>query len=238
MLYKSELQNKALELQNMLRKQNVSFFFDSNSFKDYSVKITIFTNNKSCGNILIYYKPTRNTYSIKKQLYNSEIDTTIDLAWDKINYFGTYSAESNVYEAFVDGSYIAGITGYGTIIYLGNEIKAEISGTISNTQFRQFGGELRSVIEAVKWCQNNNVKKVRINYDYQGIEKFVSGKWKAKNILSKEYVDFILKTKIEIEWRHIKSHTGNPKNDKADFLAQKAAMRNTQLTNNLHRCKN
>lgn len=229
MLYKKELQNKILELQNILKEQNINFFFDNTSFKDYSVKLTISVNDKYCGSILIYYKPTRNTYSMRKQLYNHEIDTVIDSAWNKINHFETYSAESNIYEAFVDGSYIAGITSYGTVIYLGNEIKAEISGTVSNTQFRQFGGELKSVIETIKWCQNNNVKKIRINYDYQGIEKFASGEWKAKNVLSKEYVNFILKTKIGIEWRHIKSHTGNPKNDRANSLAQKAA---TKKTNN------
>ncbi|MDR1784789.1 MAG: reverse transcriptase-like protein [Endomicrobium sp.] len=223
MLYKNELKNKALELQNALKKQNINIFFDNTYFKDYSVKLEISASNKFYGRILIYYKPTRNTYSIKKQLYTPEIDAIISSEWNKINNFETYSAESNIYEAFVDGSYIAGVTGYGVIIYLGNEIKAEISGTIPNTQFRQFGGELKSVIEAIKWCQNNSVKRVRINYDYQGIERFVSGKWKAKNALSKEYVNFILKAKIEVEWRHIKSHTGNPKNNRADYLAQKAA---------------
>ncbi|MDR1511681.1 MAG: reverse transcriptase-like protein [Endomicrobium sp.] len=225
MLYRNKLKNKALKLQSTLKKQNIRSFFDDNSFKNYSVKLTIFANNKSCGSILIYYKPTRNTYSIKKQIYNSEIDTAIDLAWDIVSHFKIYPTESNIYEAFVDGSYISGNTGYGAIIYLGNEIKAEISGTISNTQFRQFGGELKSIIETVKWCQDNNVKKIRINYDYQGIEKFITGEWKAKNDISKEYVNFILKTKIKIEWRHIKSHTGNSRNDKVDSLAQKAAMR-------------
>jgi len=229
MLYKNELQNKTLELQNALKKQNIKISFDNNSFKDYLVRLNVSINNIFCGNILIYYKPTRNTYSLKKQLRRREAGAIIDSAWNKINCFETYPAESNIYEVFVDGSYIAGVTGYGAVIYLGEEIKAEISGTVPDAQFRQFGGELKSVVEALKWCQNNNVKKARINYDYQGIEKFASGKWKAKNPLSKEYVNFILKTEIEIEWRHIKSHTGNLKNDKADFLAQKAATHNSPL---------
>jgi len=227
-LYRKELQNKTLELQKALEKQNIKITFDANSFKDYLAMPRIISDNIYCGNILIYYKPTRNTYSLKKQLHShdSEIGAIIDSTWNQINSFEIHPTESGVYEIFVDGSYIAGVTGYGAAIYLGDEIKAEISGTIPDTQFRQFGGELKSVIEAVKWCTNNNVKKARINYDYQGIEKFVSGEWKAHNSLSKEYSNFIRKAKIKIEWRHIKSHTGNLRNDKADSLAQKAAIRN------------
>lgn len=223
-LYKNELRSKALELQNALEKQNIKVFFDDNSFRDYLVKLH--SSGISSGNLSIYYKPTKNTYSLKKQLNNSEFDTIIDSVWNKINHFETYTAQTGIYEAFVDGSYISGAIGYGSIIYLGDEIKAEISGTVTDTQFRQFSGELKSVIETIKWCQTNDVKKIRINYDYQGIEKFATSKWKAGNDISREYVDFIIKTKIKIEWRHIKSHTGNYKNDKADFLAKKAAIKN------------
>jgi ribonuclease HI len=229
-LCKNKLQNKAIELQKLLKRQGVNVFFNEDSFKDYLVKLTI----KTGGDLLIYYKPTKDAYSLKKQLNNSkvelnisEIETIVDSVWNKINGSQIYSAESGVYEAFVDGAYISGITGYGAVIYLGENIKTELSGTIPDTKFRQFGGELKSVIEAIKWCKDNAVKKVRINYDYQGIEKFATGKWKAGNELSQKYVNFILKNaienKVEIEWRHIKSHTGNAKNDRADALAKKAA---------------
>jgi ribonuclease HI len=223
-LYKNELRSKALELQNALEKQNIKFFFDGSSFRDYLVKLRAV--GTYCGNLSIYYKTTKNTYSLKKQLNNSKLDIVIDSVWNKINHFETYTVQTGIYEAFVDGSYISGIVGYGAIIYLGDEIKAELSGTVADTQFRQFAGELKSVIETIKWCQTNGVKKIRINYDYLGIEKFATGKWKAGNDVSREYVDFIIKMKIEIEWRHVKSHTGNYKNDKADFLAKKVAARN------------
>ncbi|MDR3275196.1 MAG: reverse transcriptase-like protein [Endomicrobium sp.] len=218
-LYKNELKSKALELQKALEKQNIYVAFKDNSFKDYLGKLSI----NGSGSLSIYYKPTKNTYSLKKQLNNSKIDIIIDSAWDQINGFQIYSAESGIYEAFVDGSYISGITGYGAVIYLGDGVKTELSGTIADTQFRQFGGELKSVIETIKWCQDNSIRKIRINYDYQGIEKFATSEWKAKNDISKEYVEFVLKTEMEIEWRHIKSHSGNAKNERADFLARKAA---------------
>ncbi|MCL2390246.1 MAG: reverse transcriptase-like protein, partial [Endomicrobia bacterium] len=173
------------------------------------------------------------TFSVKKQISNAEIEKEIDAVWDNLNGSEVYGAESGIYEIFVDGSYIGGVTGYGAVIFLGKEVKTELSGTVADTQFRQFGGELRSVIEALKWCEKNGVSKTRINYDYEGIEKFATGRWQPKTGLSKEYVDFIRKTKVEIEWRHIKSHTGNSKNDIADKLAKEAALKgNLQLTNN------
>jgi ribonuclease HI len=78
-------------------------------------------------------------------------------------------------------------------------------------------------VETVAWCKKNNVSKIRINYDYEGIEKFVTGAWTAKNELSQKYAAYVGKAPLKIEWRHIKSHTGNLKNDRADALAKRAA---------------
>jgi ribonuclease HI len=234
-LCKKELQIKVLELQKELKTSNIDISFDNSSFKDYLVKIAVSEKGISIGQLLLYYKPTKKTYSLKRQIKNSKTDLLIDSIWNKLNGSETYSAESGIYEAFVDGSYISGVTGYGTVIYLGDEIKAEISGTIPNTQFRQFGGELKSVIEALKWCSDNNVKKIRINYDYQGIEKFATGQWKAGNAISTEYINFLRNVQAEIKWRHIRSHAGNIKNDKADFLAKQAAIKQQHTINYVNR---
>ncbi|MDR1522787.1 MAG: reverse transcriptase-like protein [Endomicrobium sp.] len=221
---RNELNNKALELKQALEAKNINISFDNTSFKDYLLKLDIHQKGIFKGKLFLYYKPTKQVYSLKKQISNPAIDLAIDSTWNKLNGFETYDSQSGIYEAFVDGSYINGTTGYASIIYLGDNIQVELSGTIDNTEFRQFGGELKSVIETLKWCKQNNIDKIRINYDYQGIESFATGKWKAKNELSLEYVDFIRNTSTEIQWRHIKSHTGNIKNNKADILAKKAAI--------------
>jgi ribonuclease HI len=221
-LYKNELKNKALKLREEFDKKDLDLIFDDNSFKDYLVKIVVKTKKGiTKGNLFIYYKPTKDTYSLKWQTKDIQTDLFIDSLWNKLNGSEIYTAKSGIYEAFVDGSYINGTTGYGAVIYLGDEVKAELSGMIPDTQFRQFGGELKSVIETLKWCDENNVRKIRINYDYEGIEKFATGKWKPGNELSRDYVNFIHQVSVEIEWRHIKSHTGNIKNDKADLLAKR-----------------
>jgi ribonuclease HI len=223
-LYKDELHSKASEFRDALKMENIEISFSSGNFRDYLLIASVSKNSLPCGKISLYYKPSKNAYSLKKQIENEDISKTVDRVWDDLNGSSVYGADSGIYEAFVDGSYICGVTGYGAVIYLGSELKAEISGTILDVEFRQFGGELQSVIEVLKWCRANKVSKVRINYDYQGIEKFASGEWKAKNNLSKNYTEFIKNLDIKIEWRHIKSHTGNRKNDEADALAKKAAM--------------
>lgn len=221
---KNELNNKALELKQALETKNINTSFDNTSFRDYLVKLDINQKGILKEKLYLYYKPSKQTYSLKKQIKNPELDSIVDSIWNKLNGFETYDTQSGIYEAFVDGSYIDGITGYASAIYLGENIKAELYGTVENTQFRQFGGELKSVIETLKWCKQNNVKEIRINYDYIGIEKFATGKWQAKNELSLEYVNFIRKTATKIQWRHIKSHTGNIKNNRADMLAKKAVI--------------
>jgi ribonuclease HI len=221
-LCKKELQNRAIEFQKKLKNQNIYITFDNTSFRDYLVILNVNVKKNLIGKLSLYYKPTKKTYLLKRQISNLEVDAIVESTWNKLNGSDVYPAVSDIYEAFVDGSYIEGATGYGAIIYLGDEIKAELSGVIQDTQFRQFGGELQAVIKTLKWCYSNNVKKIRVNYDYEGIEKFATGKWKARNTLSSEYVNFLGKSQITIEWRHVKSHTGNPKCDRADFLAKEA----------------
>ncbi|MDR1196158.1 MAG: hypothetical protein LBL00_06765 [Endomicrobium sp.] len=223
-LYKKELYDKIKKFQNALKSENIELSFDDESFRDYAVVANVSKNEQYCGKFSIYYKPSKNTYSLKKQIESLEIAKTVEDTWNDLNGSGTYNAQSGIYEAFVDGSYISGVTGYGAVIYLGDELKAEIAGTIEDVEFRQFGGELQSVIEVLKWCFTNKASKIRINYDYQGIEKFATGEWKPKNNLSKGYVNYIRNANINIEWRHIRSHTGNLRNDEADTLAKKAAL--------------
>jgi ribonuclease HI len=225
-LCKCELQNKIIELQKEFAALGIDVFFDNSSFRDYSAIVGLSKNFVNFGKLFIYYKPSKKTYSLKKQISDAAFEKIADAVWAKVNGCQNYSQESGIYEAFVDGSFIGGKVGYGALIYLGDDLKAKFSGTLAFTQFRQFGGELKSVVETVNWCRKNKVSKIRINYDYEGIEKFVTGVWKPKNELSQKYLEYVKRNAdyIQIEWRHIKSHTGNPKNDEADKLAREAAL--------------
>lgn len=220
-LFKSELITKIIEFSKKLHQCNLDIKYDESSFRDYLLIAQVYTNRQLCGKISMYYKPTKKTFSLKTNIANEEIQKIVLKEWDKLNGMDIFDGKSGIYEAFVDGSFISQKTRYASVIYLGNEIKAELCGTIEDTSCRQFGGELKSVIETIKWCRQNNVKQVRINYDYEGIEKFATGKWQAKNTLSKEYVNFIQQVDdVKILWRHVRSHSGNERNNRVDLLAK------------------
>ena len=221
MLYKNELLNFGNKFVKVLNDNNLVATFDDTSFRDYLLQISIRNKLINLGKINVYYKPSKKSFSlITSNIKDKNALETINKCWDLVNGFKTFEESSGIYEVFVDGSYIDGKTGYGAVIFLGDKKVQEFSGCLEDTSTRQFGGELYSVIQVLKWCIQNNINKVRINYDYLGIEYFATGKWQPKNVLAKEYKDIVIKSGINIVWRKIDSHTGNKKNDLADKLAK------------------
>lgn len=130
------------------------------------------------------------------------------------------------YEIYVDGSYMNGATGYGAVVLKNGEVVDELSGPVDASEVdgtRQVAGELVAVKEALNWCRQHSVNEVSIYYDYLGIEKWATGKWKAKLPLTREYARFVSECPIKIHWHKVDSHTGNRWNDRADILAKQGA---------------
>jgi ribonuclease HI len=227
-LYKKELEKKGLELKEELSKNEIDLLFTDGNYRDYSLSMSIEKNRTVIDLITLYYKPTKKSYTLKEKLLDIDIKALLLKAWDKVNNFETYDSQSGIYEAFVDGTCINEVTAYASIIYLGDKIVKELAGIVTGKTLRQISGELQSVIETLNWCIENNVGKIRINYDYIGIEKFAIGGWKPNNEITQKYVEFINKTPVQIEWRKINSHTGNKKNDLADNLAKQAVNKYTK----------
>ena len=228
-LYKKELEIFGNKFISILNKNELIASFDDTCFRDYLLQINIKNKLIKLGKINVYYKPSKKSYSLTTtNIKDKEAIEIINKCWDKANGFETFKEDSGIYEAFVDGSFIEGKTGYGAVIFLGDKNIKEFSGSIEDTSTRQFGGELFSVMQVLNWCKENNIKKIRINYDYLGIEYFVNGKWQPKNDLAKEYKQTVLTSGITILWRKIDSHTGNNKNDIADKLAKDGATKTWQ----------
>lgn len=140
------------------------------------------------------------------------------------------SEESNAiyknvgYEADVDGAYKDGVTTYAAVIRKDGEIVAELTGIVSQEEVdgsRQIAGEIKSIIETLKWCKANNVHAIRIYYDYSGLYMWSTGKWKTNKKVSINYAQFMKSNTIEIEWIKIPSHSGCMWNEYADKLAKK-----------------
>lgn len=67
---------------------------------------------------------------------------------------------------------------------------------------------------------------IEIHYDYNGIERWVTGEWKAKKEETEIYRDKMRSffEMIDIGFVHVKGHSGDKYNDKADGLAKMGAM--------------
>lgn len=131
--------------------------------------------------------------------------------------------------AYVDGSYDDSLRTYsfGCILLTpdGNMIKKCGNGNNPDSlAIRNVAGEMLGAMYAVRWAMVNGYTQIDIRYDYAGIEKWVTGEWKAKNELTKKYAASMNKwsASISISFKKIAAHTNNKYNEEADLLAKAA----------------
>ena len=132
--------------------------------------------------------------------------------------------------AYIDGSFDSKTLDYsfGGCLFLNGELmkfkkrypKDEYS------QFRNVAGEIKGAGYIINYAIKHDIKELNIYYDYNGIEKWYTGEWKANSLIAKEYVSFALKAKekIKINFHNIKNNTNNKYNDLADELAKEALL--------------
>jgi viroplasmin and RNaseH domain-containing protein len=133
--------------------------------------------------------------------------------------------------AYIDGSYDSSLNtySYASIIFLrGEKIEIYDNGKEEElVSMRNVAGEVTASVETIKYALNKNVKSLYIYYDYNGIEKWFTGEWKSNNPLTQEYSKFAseIKSKINISFIKVKSHTGDKYNEEVDLLAKKALLK-------------
>jgi len=204
---------------------------DEDSFREYSVKINVYHKGKKKDVITLYFSPKKNSF----KTVNGEIKDSHVLKIVESDLYGTITEKKKKvvdadekqkgYVAYVDGSFFSGMVGYGCAILNNGELIHEITGIVegeSGKMSRNVTGELQAVIETVNWCKQNKVNKIAICYDYEGIEKWATDKWKANLELTRNYKAFMSKVPIIIQWVKVKGHSGNKWNDYVDQLAKKS----------------
>lgn len=131
--------------------------------------------------------------------------------------------------AYVDGSY--NITtkeyGYGCVIIYHNRVVNEYYGKGNNEQLalmRNVSGEILGSLRAMKYAKENNYNEITIYYDYEGIEKWANGLWKANKEGTIKYQQMVkeYRKNLKINFVKVLAHSGNYYNDRADMLAKKA----------------
>ncbi|MBS5932987.1 MAG: type II toxin-antitoxin system RnlA family toxin [Clostridiales bacterium] len=115
---------------------------------------------------------------------------------------------------------------YGIVI-INNGIEEYLSEKLSDKNLvtmRNVAGEIAASKKIMQYCIDNIIPKVMIYYDYEGIMKWCTGEWKAREIGTKSYAEFYIsiKDKLEVNFTKIKTHTNNKYNDLADKLAKSA----------------
>lgn len=145
---------------------------------------------------------------------------------------GVVEVPENMVIAYVDGSFEKSIGRYafGCVLLTpdGQEIRESGSGSDpAGVAIRNVAGEMLGAMNAVKWAQENGYPAVEIRYDYEGVEKWVTGVWRAKTPLTSKYAAHMQEAgkKIQISFCKVAAHTGNHYNEEADQLAKSALLR-------------
>ena len=161
------------------------------------------------------------------------METTKTVSGDKSKEAaGVVEVPENMVIAYVDGSFEKSIGRYafGCVLLTpdGQEIRESGSGSDpAGVAIRNVAGEMLGAMNAVKWAQDNGYPAVEIRYDYEGVEKWVTGVWRAKTPLTSKYAVHMQEAgkKIQISFCKVAAHTGNHYNEEADQLAKSALLR-------------
>ena len=76
----------------------------------------------------------------------------------------------------------------------------------------------------MEYCVDNGYSKLVLYFDYNGIEKWCTGEWKANKKGTKDYKKFYdeISDKLEVKFVKVKAHTGVEYNEMADKLAKES----------------
>lgn len=131
--------------------------------------------------------------------------------------------------AYVDGSYNIKTKeyGFGCILIEGQKVIKELSGKgdiEALVSMRNVAGEILGSLAAMKFALENGYPGVCIYYDYEGIEKWANGLWRANKIGTQNYQKLVneYRKKINISFIKVLAHSGDFFNERADKLAKKA----------------
>jgi len=139
--------------------------------------------------------------------------------------------------AFCDGSYDKNKNrySYGVFIIDKDFTEYEVCGSAQNNKYTASNniiGEVLGVINAMDWAVSNRCEKLKIYHDYEGLSKWLSGEYAAKNEVAKMFVSVYANKYaglLQVDFEKVKGHSNNRYNDKADELAKKALSDNSRV---------
>lgn len=129
--------------------------------------------------------------------------------------------------AYVDGSYDHSLRRYafGCVFILPDDTVYVDNGSGNNpdtASLRNVSGEMLGAMFAVRWAIKNGFSRIELRYDYEGIEKWVTGAWKSKTELTQKYAAAMRRwmESIQMRFTKVEAHTNVYYNELADRLAK------------------
>lgn len=145
---------------------------------------------------------------------------------EQLSLFDTMEIPKNTAVAYTDGSYNieTGEFSYGLVMFDG-EKELHFSEKFNDSELssmRNVAGEIKGAEAAMRYCVVNNIENLDIYYDYEGVEKWCTGEWKANKVGTVFYRDYYLsiKNSVTVSFNKVKGHSGDKYNDLADRLAK------------------
>jgi ribonuclease HI len=223
MKYKDILEKKAYEIMEQMLHKKIKCDLPEESFTEYSVKIIL----EDSAIIVLHYSPKRESFKITFQKGEETISKEALKILDPfIEKKKEFEYRNKGYEADVDGSYMNGITGWAYILRKDGKVKHKASGIVNLPELKnshQVAGEIKAVMECVKYCRVTGIHNLTLYYDMKGLEHWAKGRWKTNTFITKSYREYMQNQKMSIDWIKVDSHTGVKWNEEADKLAKKAA---------------
>lgn len=189
------------------------------------------SNDYSFSNNYNNYSRNENNYNSNSGYNDSSSD---DDNYNNYNSFSFSSAttrndnKSSSAKAYVDGSYNVFTQQYGAGVHFDHNGKtSEISQRGENpdaASMRNVAGEILGAELAMKKAYDEDIKNLDIYYDYNGIESWCTGEWKANKEYTQRYRDIYneISKKVNIKFHKVKGHSGDQNNERADQLAKNA----------------
>ena len=225
-LHQDKTLQKAREFADYLQAREFRAVPDLDGIRDYLAKIDLYAAGLYIGKLNLYYSPKKDNYSITfQQLKIPAYRAVLEEHWQDFRHGHVNGAYAGKICAYVDGSFLAGHIGYGAVIVKDGRILQEISGSMEadHNAYRQIAGELKAVLETLKWCKAEGIGDIHVFYDYKGIEMWATGRWKAKKPLTQAYQAYMIRQDIRVHYHKIAAHSGDRWNDHADMLAKRGA---------------
>lgn len=168
--------------------------------------------------------------SVRKDKKLDKVENIDDEVLDKDrDEYYEFTIDKDTIEAYVDGSFDASQKKYGSggvLIKNGKVIDSfsKEGKNLDSVSMRNVAGEIEASMYAMEYCVDNGYSKLVLYFDYNGIEKWCTGEWKANKKGTKDYKKFYdeISDKLEVKFVKVKAHTGVEYNEMADKLAKES----------------